>query len=100
VGKRGSIGSQGSGDHVGALGLAGDLAVTEKSPVNVVSVMRKTTLTCGTRCQWHIVSLLFFYSKSRFLALLQKSYLQFIRSKNCEVNFGMFLEMASFLIKI
>ena len=38
-------------DHVGALGLARDLAVAEKSPVNVVSVMRKTNLTCGSRCQ-------------------------------------------------
>ena len=36
-----------SGDHVGALGLAGDLAVAEKSPVNVASVERKKNLTCG-----------------------------------------------------
>jgi len=38
-------------DHVGALGLAGDLAVAEKSPVNAVSVVRKKSLTCGSRCQ-------------------------------------------------
>ena len=51
MGKRGSIESLESGDHVGALGLAGDLAVAEKSPVNVASVERKKNLTCGSRCQ-------------------------------------------------
>jgi hypothetical protein len=31
--------------------LARDLAVAEKSPVNVVSVIRKKNLTRGVRCQ-------------------------------------------------
>jgi len=51
MGKRVSIGSQRSGDYVAALGLAGDLAVAEKSPVNVVSAVRKKNLTRGVRCQ-------------------------------------------------
>ena len=38
----------------------------------------------------------FLLFKSRFLAFLQKLYLQFLRSKNCEINFVMFLLMASF----
>ena len=37
-----------------------------------------------------------FYLKSRFLANLQKSYLQFLSSKNCETNFVMIYGMASF----
>ena len=36
------------------------------------------------------------YLKSRFLAILQKSYLQFLSSKNCETNFVMIHGMASF----
>ena len=64
MGKRGSIESLESGDHVGALGLAGDLAVAEKSPVKVASAVRKKNLTDGTHCQRHSPSLLFFYSKS------------------------------------
>jgi len=38
----------------------------------------------------------FLLFKSRFLVFLQKSYVLFLRSKNCEPNFVMFLEMASF----
>jgi len=38
----------------------------------------------------------FLLFKSGFLACLQKSYLLFPRSKNCETNFLVFLEMASF----
>ena len=66
MGKKGSFGSLGSGDHVGALGLAGDLAVVEKSSMKVVSVVRTTTLTRGAHCQRHNVSLLFFYSNPDF----------------------------------
>ena len=51
MGKRGSIGSQVTWDHVGVLGFVGDLAVVEKTPVNVVSVERKKNLTRGSRCQ-------------------------------------------------
>ena len=51
-------------NHVGALGLAGDLAVAEKSPAKVASAVRKTTLTGGVHCKRHSPSLLFFYSKS------------------------------------
>jgi hypothetical protein len=47
-------------DHVGVLGLVGDLAIVEKSPANFVSVERKKNLTCGSRCQWLNVSLLSF----------------------------------------
>jgi hypothetical protein len=64
VGKVGSIESLESGDHVGALGLAGDLAVAEKSPAKVASAVRKKSLTGGTHCQRLSLSLLFFYSKS------------------------------------
>jgi len=60
MGKRGSIGSQVTWDHVGVLGLVGDLAVVQKSPVNFVSVERKKNLTCGSRCQWLNGSLLSF----------------------------------------
>jgi len=66
LGKRGSTGSQRTRDHVDALGLAGDLTVAEKSPVNVVSVVRKKNLIRGARCQCHLVSLLFFYSNPGF----------------------------------
>ena len=37
----------------------------------------------------------FLLFKSRFLAILQKSYLQFLSSKICETNFVIILEMAS-----
>ena len=50
MGKRGSIESLESGDHVGALGLAGDLAVAEKSPAKVASAVRKKNLTAGVHC--------------------------------------------------
>ena len=49
--KVGSIESLGFGDHVDALGLAGDLAVAEKSPAKVASAVRKKSLTGGTHCQ-------------------------------------------------
>jgi len=42
----------------------------------------------------------FLLFKSRFLAFLQKSYLLFLRSKNCETNFVRFLEMAIVLKNI
>ena len=38
----------------------------------------------------------FLLFKTGFLTFLQKSYLLFLRSKNCETNFVVFLEMASF----
>jgi len=38
VGKKGSIDVQGCWEHASALGLAGDLAVGEKSSVNSISV--------------------------------------------------------------
>ena len=66
MGIRGSIESLESGDHVGALGLAGDLAVAEKSPARVASAVRKMTLTGGVHCQCHLPSLLFFYSNLDF----------------------------------
>ena len=66
MGKRGSIESLESGDHVGALGLVGDLAVAEKSPAKVASAVRKTTLTGGVHCERHSPSLLFFYSNLDF----------------------------------
>jgi len=66
VGKRGSIESLESGDHNGALGLAGDLTVAEKSPARVASAVGKMTLTCRARCQCHLPSLLFFYSNPDF----------------------------------
>ena len=47
MGKRGSIESLGFGDHADALGLAGDLAVAEKSPAKVASAVRKKDLTDG-----------------------------------------------------
>ena len=37
-----------------------------------------------------------FYSNSRFCAILQKSYLQFLSSENCETSFVMIHGMASF----
>jgi hypothetical protein len=40
--------------------LAGDLAVAEKSPVNVILVERKKNLTRVSRCQWLNGSLLSF----------------------------------------
>ena len=55
MGKRGSIESLESGDHVGALGLAGDLAVAEKSPARVASVVREKDLTDGVHCQCHLL---------------------------------------------
>ena len=54
MGKRGSIESLESGDHVGALGLARDLAVAEKSPAKVASAVRKKNLTAGVHCQCHL----------------------------------------------
>jgi len=97
VGKRGSIESLESGDHADALGLAGDLAVVEKSPARVASAVRKKNLTAGVHCVTSFPPFLLF--KSGFLAFLQKSYLLFLRSKNCETNFVVFLEMASFYEK-
>jgi hypothetical protein len=37
-----------------------------------------------------------FYLNSRFLTILQKSYLLFLSSKSCETNFVMIHGMASF----
>ena len=50
MGNRGSIESLGFGDHADALGLAGDLAVVEKSPAKVTSAARKKDLTEGVHC--------------------------------------------------
>ena len=58
--KVGSIEPLGFGDHVDALGLAGDLAVAEKSPAKIASAVRKKSLTGGTPCQRLSLSLLFF----------------------------------------
>jgi len=55
VGKRGSIKLLESGDHVGALGLAGDLAVAEKSPARVASAVREKNLIDGVHCQCHLL---------------------------------------------
>jgi hypothetical protein len=82
VGKRGSIGSLVSWDHVGVLGLVGDLAVAEKSPANFVSVGWKTNLTCGSLCQ---------RLKFQILCNLAK-----IISSVYELHFVTFLEIASF----
>ena len=95
MGKRGSIESLESGDHVGALGLARDLAVTEKSPARVASAVSKKNLTAGVHCQCHPF-LPFLLFKILILVFLQKSYLLSLRSKNCETNFVVFLGMASF----
>ena len=89
MGKRGPIESLESGDHVGAFGLAGDLAVAEKSPARVASAVRE-------KSQCHPPSLLFFYSNLDFWLSCKKSYLLFLKSKNCETNFVVFLEMPSF----
>ena len=40
--------------------MVGDLAIVEKSPVNVFSVKRKKNLTRGSRYQWLNGSLLSF----------------------------------------
>jgi len=55
VGKRGSIESLESEDHADALGLAGDLAVAEKSPARVASAVRKKNLIAGVHCQCHLL---------------------------------------------
>jgi len=95
VGKKVSIESLESGDHVGVLGLAGDLAVAEKSPARVASAVREKNLTTGS-----IVSVTsfppFLLFKIWIFGFLQKSYLQFLRSNNCETNFVTILEMGSF----
>ena len=70
--KVGSIESLGFGDHVDALGLAGDLAVAEKSPAKIASAVRKKSLTDGTHCQRLSLSLLFFYSKILIFGFLAK----------------------------
>ena len=61
MGKRGSIESLESGDHVGALGLAGDLAVAEKSPARVASAVREMKLTAGVHCQCHLLPSFFLF---------------------------------------
>ena len=94
--KVGSIESLGFGDHADALGLAGDLTVVEKSPVKVASAVRKKDLTDGVHCQCHLFPSFYFIQNPDFWAFLQKSYLLFLRSKDCETNFVVFLEMASF----
>jgi len=94
-GKRGSIESLESGDHVVALGLARDLVVAEKSLARVASAVRKKNLTVGVHCQCHPFPP-FLLFKILILVFLQKSYLLFLISKICETNFVVFLEMASF----
>jgi len=83
-------------DHVGVLGFVGDLAVAEKLPANFVSVERKKEP--DMRVPLSVAQRLppLFYLKSRFLAILQKSYLQFLSSRNCETDFLMIHGMASF----
>ena len=71
------------------------LTVDEHSPASVLSVF----CVADTRVPLSVTQRLppLFYSKSRFLAILQKkSYLQFLSSKNCETNFFMIHGMASF----
>ena len=70
------------------------LTVGEHSPAKVSPVLWVADARDPLSSDSTVLSSLLF--KSRFLAFLQKSYLQFLRSKNCETNFVMFLEMASF----
>ena len=94
MGKRESIESLESGDHVGALGLAGDLAVAEKSPARVASAVREMNLTAGVHCQCHLLPSFSFIQNLDFW-LYCKNHI-YCRLKICETNFVVFLEMASF----
>ena len=92
MGKRGSIESLGFGDPADALGLAGDLAVAEKSPAIVADDDADSWGPLSASLSFPP----FLLFKILIFSFLQKSYLLFLRSKNCETNFVVFLEMASF----
>ena len=68
--------------------------VGEHSPASVLSVL----CVADTRVPLSVTQRFppLFYSNSRFCAILQKSYLLFVSSKNCETNFVAFLEEDSF----
>jgi len=70
------------------------LIVGEHSPASVLSVL----CVADTQVPLSVTQRLppLFYSNSRFCAILQKSYLQFLSSKNGETNFVMIHGMASF----
>ena len=70
------------------------LIVGEHSPASVFSVF----WDANTRVPLSVTQRLppLFYLNSRFLAILQKSYLQFRSSKSCETNFVTLHGMASF----
>jgi len=69
------------------------LTVGEHSPASVLSVSSIAYNALPVR-DGRLSPL--FYLNSRFLAILQKSYLQFLSSKSCERNFVMIRGMASF----
>jgi len=70
------------------------LTIGEHSPASVLSV----SCVADTRVPLSVTQRLppLFYLNSRFLAILQKSYLLFVNSKSCETNFVMIHGMASF----
>ena len=70
------------------------LTVGEHSPASVLSVLYVADTRVPLSMTQRFPPL--FYSNSRFCANLQKSYLQFLSSKNCETNFVMIHGMASF----
>ena len=70
------------------------LTVGEHSPASVLSVF----CVADTRVPLLVTQQLppLFYLKSKFLAILQKSYLLFLSSKSCEKKFVMIRGMVSF----
>ena len=70
------------------------LTIGERLPAKGSSVLGVTDDRVPSVSDSTVTPFLLF--KSGFLAFLQKSYLLFQRSKNCETNFVVFLEMASF----
>jgi len=71
------------------------LIIGEHSPACVLSV----SCVADTRVPLSVTQWLppLFYLNSRFLAILQKSYLLLLSSKSCETHFVMIHAMASFL---
>jgi len=69
------------------------LTVSEHSPASVFSI----SCDADTRVPLSVAQRLppLFYLNSRFLAILQKSYIQFMSSKSCETNFVRIHGMAS-----
>jgi len=70
------------------------LTVGEHSSASVLSV----SCVADTRVSLSVTQWLppLFYLNSRFLTILQKSYLLFLSSKSCEINFVMIHGMTSF----